>query len=201
MHLRDRDPLQSLPKKELKSSCPSTTGGDSAGANLALVLAIHIASQPAPSLPAPSVPHFGKLVLVSPWIKLYNLSEPIPETHSMIKRDGGDYIGTSLLRYWAHRYAGPMSTSDPWISPLLFPDEILQNALPSVTLVTAGTAETLYDDIEALVKKFGNSKKVEFARGQDKVHDYATLDVTFGLGSFSKEERELGVEQIAKFLA
>jgi acetyl esterase/lipase len=118
----------------------------------------------------------------------------------MVTRDGGDYIASGLVKYWAERYAGPNSLSDPWISPALFPEDVLRAALPKQTLVTAGTHEIIVDDIDVLVKKLGD-KGVSYVKGQDRVHDYVTLDVTFGLGSFDKAGREIGVEQLAKFLA
>lgn len=172
--------------------------GDSAGGNLALILLIHLFSNAHPDLPTPKLGKPAAAVLISPWVRLYSYQESLPATHSMNTNEGRDYVPGEVAIRWGSRYIGPHGKStDPWISPILFPADVLKTALPEKVLTTAGASELVVDDIVAFHKKVDVGKLIV---QEGRVHDYPCLDLSFAMG-YNLEEKRLGVRQIADFLA
>lgn len=103
--------------------------GDSAGGNLALVMASELSS-------------IQSIILISPWL---DLSMENPEIESR-EKDETMFTRLELLEI-AKRYANQLSLKDPTISPLY------GNSLSHPTLMLAGEKDILYPDMCAFYKK------------------------------------------------
>jgi epsilon-lactone hydrolase len=108
--------------------------GDSAGANLALALAIALRDHGAPQPNA--------LVLISPWLDLTS------STDSHRRNLAYDYGTPEQLRAQARVFAGDLALDDPRLSVGTAPAE---NLAP--TFLQVGTAELLLDECRAWVER------------------------------------------------
>jgi epsilon-lactone hydrolase len=107
-------------------------GGDSAGANLALVALLRLREAGDP-LPAAAM-------LISPWLDLTLRSASVQRT------DTADFMPLAMLRMHAAAYAGGVSLADPELSPV----RARLDGLPEL-LVQVGDAERFFDEAVALV--------------------------------------------------
>ncbi|KAH9962070.1 alpha/beta hydrolase fold-domain-containing protein [Lactifluus volemus] len=146
--------------------------GDSAGGNLALALTRYLVENVGlAGLPAPP----GGLLLLSPWADVtYNPRKP--GSRAAANRTV-DYVENPDLRNYARRaFLGPRDPLDPYISPgsddPLMP-HVSFDGFPR-TLITAGGAEVLIDEIAVLVERMkkGIGEKVTYYEAPDEVHDY-----------------------------
>lgn len=130
--------------RALRAGSPAASivvGGDSAGANLALVALLRLRDA-GDALPA------GAL-LISPWLDLTLASD------SMQRADTADFMPLDMLRVHAAAYAHGRDLADPELSPL----GAALGGLPEI-LVQAGGAERFRDEAAALVER------IRHARGQ-----------------------------------
>jgi len=127
--------------------------GDSAGANLAITLALRTRDL---SLPAP-----GGLVLISPWADLSEDLSALAGSPKDLRGGPDDYIPPELARMFARAYAAATSLSHPLVSPLHAPD---LTHLPR-SLVVYGDAELLAGQQRRLVARLRQARvpTVEYA--------------------------------------
>lgn len=128
-------------------------GGDSAGANLALVALLRLreAGEPLPSAG----------LLISPWLDLTLGSASVQRANT------ADFMPLDMLRMHAAAYRGGASLSDPELSPL----HARLDGLPEL-LVQVGGAERFLDEAVELVEKIRRaSGRVELQVLPDMPHE------------------------------
>lgn len=174
--------------------------GDSAGGNLALALTRYLIEHnhldaegggEAKSLP----PTPGRLLLLSPLCDMSTSHYNIPGS-TMRTNARSDYVGTKhgpdapATRYVVRAFLGPSqlcaggAERNPYISPAsLFLDDKTEADFTSFprTMIVAGDAEMLMDQIETLMRRMvrdlgtggdGETGKVTFHAATDAVHDF-----------------------------
>jgi acetyl esterase/lipase len=168
--------------------------GDSAGGNLALALTRYLVENVGlAGLPAPP----GGLVLLSPWADgTYNTRKP--GSRAAANRFV-DYVENPNLRTYARRaFLGPRDPLDPYISPGSDDPRMPHVSFDGFprTLIIAGGAEVLIDEIGVLVErmKMGIGEKVTYYEAPDEVHDYLMF-------SWTGPERTATLLEIANWLA
>ena len=152
--------------------------GDSAGGNLALALTRYLVENAGlAGLPAPP----GALILLSPWVDLFSkVARPGSRAEANVCID---YIANPELVDYARRaFLGPHDPLDPYISP-----GCDDPCMPHVSfegfprsLVVAGGAELLIDEIGVLVKRMKEEmgEKVTYHEEPDEVHAYILFPST-----------------------
>ena len=138
--------------------------GDSAGGNLAAVVALAARDEGGPAL--------VQQVLVSPWVDL-----SCTETESFRCFGQGGWLSTSSLRWYRDHYlASPEQALDPHASPILVRD---LHGLPPA-LILDSEFDILRDQVRAFalrLREAGNAVDYRFCRGQ--LHDFVVLPGLF----------------------
>lgn len=127
-------------------------GGDSAGANAALAVLLHISHHPHPSYtnhPAsPLGPDscLGGVVCLGPWVD-FDFDQPSEHANR-----GRDCVSQKSERAWADSYRGN-NPSDAWSEPTLAPVEWWKDVRVREFLVLVGSDEVLLSGIGKFVDK------------------------------------------------
>ncbi|KAF8154251.1 Alpha/Beta hydrolase protein [Crassisporium funariophilum] len=175
--------------------------GDSAGANLALQLLLHML-HPIPGLPSlPTSIKFGGLYMMSPWVNLI----PRSQARSYSENDARDIVSTETLEDFGQRVlAGVEEDSflpylDTYFAPIGWYDGIGKTV--DRVLITAGGAECLRDDIvefsetfrkshretKVVVDKFGvhDDPMYDFLAGETKLCELTPIIIQWYMDAFS----------------
>lgn len=170
--------------------------GDSAGANIALMLAMHLTQSQFPSLPPP-----GRLLLLSPAVDLGDThTEP---GSSMHRNASSDYITLFFKsKYCARALVGrhplEMANTSMWISPASHKLDVtpgMFGGLPP-TCIFIGDAEIFLDQVRTL------RDRLRAANGEEKIKYMEWADVTHDpfMWPWHESERTLALREIAKWL-
>ncbi|KAH8703697.1 Alpha/Beta hydrolase protein [Talaromyces proteolyticus] len=168
-------------------------GGDSAGANVAISVLLHISHHPHASLIdedndinsgthnlVETDSYLGGIVCLSPWID-FNFDRPSEEENR--KRD---CISKKSELAWATSYTDN-NPFDPWSEPTLAPVEWWRGLRAREFLVLAGSDEILLNGIEEFVDKVQSVfPNLVFFVGQNEGHVCPIVDGAL----FSKKSRE-----------
>ncbi|TCD54271.1 alpha/beta hydrolase [Alloscardovia theropitheci] len=154
--------------------------GDSAGAGLALGLALQWAKEHndyATSSQQTRIPVPEGIIVISPWV---DTTLENPEISQLTFDD--PYLRPELLRVDAHEWAGGLSQKDYRISPIYGNLESLSD---SPVTVIMGSNEIFYPDVALFVDKLRNSRvEVKFHVAEAMTHDYALLPIPESRESF-----------------
>lgn len=180
--------------------------GDSAGGNLALALTRYLVEYQTSSkvsLPAPP----AGMILLSPWSDLSDFHEQ--PGSSMFSNEHSDFVDNGEIHVNRKKiFLGPhgleASETNRYVSPACPSLEINFIGFPR-TLITAGGAEMLLDEIKALhqrmVKDLGagdgvrqNEGKVKYLEAPDSVHDFLLFD-------WQEPERSSTLKEIAGWIS
>ncbi|ESK93214.1 alpha/beta-hydrolase [Moniliophthora roreri MCA 2997] len=174
--------------------------GDSAGANLALALTRYIVSNPEIHLQKPMA-----LLLISPWTDL-GLSH-ITEGSSalpIVRSDYADHLeptvdGPGLSEYAVSAYLGTqrgLEEEDPYISPASRNIRDLKFDGYPQTMIVAGSAEVLLDEMKTLRDMMAGDlgiERVRYLEVKDAVHNFVCWD-------FCGQQREEGLRGIGEWM-
>ncbi|MFT3972093.1 MAG: alpha/beta hydrolase [Amaricoccus sp.] len=141
------------------SELPMVVGGDSAGANLATVVAMRDLATGAPRLVAQ--------VLIYPVTDsdFETASYLDPESQLMLPRD-------AMMTYWNHYLPDEARRSEPEASPLRAPD---LTGMPPTVLLTAST-DVLRDEGEAYARRLREAGvPVAFREFEGQIHGFAMM--------------------------
>lgn len=165
-------------------------GGDSAGANLSLILTRHLLQTRIRPLPA-------GLVLLSPWVDMTG------HRKSLTTNASSCIISEAYAsRGWA-LYHGEIASDNPWMSPIYMDDTEL-STFPSM-YVSNGQVETLYDEGLAFVEKCQKAGiDVLHNVTPNMPHDFCTLfifltqirEVFKDIGKWSEEIKQGHVDKV-----
>ena len=174
--------------------------GDSAGGNLAHALTRYLVEYRGalPGLPAPP----GGLLLLAPWTDMSG-SHFAPGS-SVFRNSESDILAGPTAPYlpdppdaFILPHDVPFCWSTPYISPAstkLSPQDVSFKGFPK-TLITAGDAEILLDQIRALAElmKADLGDDLVYHEAKDSVHDF----IVFG---WHEPERSIALEEIARWV-
>lgn len=147
--------------------------GDSAGAGMALGLALDWAAK---KIPAPE-----GIIAVSPWVDV-NLSNP--EIEAYTERD--PMLVADTLRIDAREWADAWSMSDPRISPAFGDLKLLKD---SQVTIFVGTDEILFPDVTDFATCLTSAGvRTKLHVGEKMIHDYPFLPLPEAKESFSQIE-------------
>ncbi|CRG82861.1 Steryl acetyl hydrolase 1 [Talaromyces islandicus] len=177
-------------------------GGDSAGANAAISVLLHISHHPHPSLLDQDEPnnnqnneppskkintrslvetdsYLGGIVCLSPWVD-FDFDRPSERANR-----GRDCISAKSELAWANSYTGYNIPFDPWSEPAQAPAEWWKGVRVREFLVLAGSDEILLSGIAEFVDKVqSNFANLRFFVGENEGHVCPIVDRTI----FTKKE-------------
>lgn len=152
-----------------------TIMGDSAGGNLALVLAQQLLGANAALQPA-------ALVLIAPWVDLTGAALPLDE-----RREDDPLLARAGARFLAPLWARGLDLRDPRVSPI-FGD---MAGLPPVDIYQ-GTRDMLRPQVEALAERMrAAGVEVDLTLCPGAIHDYPLFDVPEGRAAALRIEARL----------
>ncbi len=178
-----------------------TIEGDSAGGNLALALVRYLVENAGliKGLPAPPI----ALLLLSPWTDPSDTAVP-PGSRANANM-ASDYIGPPegpVALYARRAFLGPLAHESNGRFNRYVAPGCVDVCMPHVsfegfprTMIVAGGAEMLVDQINGLVRRMRRDlgEEVHYYEAQDAVHDFV-------LFPFCEPERTLALDAIASWL-
>ncbi|KAF3765300.1 alpha/beta-hydrolase [Cryphonectria parasitica EP155] len=150
--------------------------GDSGGAQLGLALVSHLL-HPHPLIPALKLSgSLAGLALISPWVT------PKTTSNSFTRNGGRDLVNGHVLSRWAS-YALGSASLDEYNAPVTA-NATWWNGIKSAVkniIVTAGTEEVLFDDIQTLVGLLEPSMPDMQVLFVEETHDQPLMDPLLGM--------------------